>query len=122
MKNVDTITFKGTLQSLNLHQYILDATHVKGHMLDLVLTRTGEAAIQSLQVNPSAVSDHYPIIFQLLWKRSTAPHRRIHLSKYKDIDLAAFSEDVKNSALTQNLPVGASEDSERTLLYNNHTG
>ena len=68
----------------------------------------------SLQVNPSAISDHCPIIFQLPWKRPLAPRREIHLRKYKDIDLAVFSEDIKNSALTQDLPDDASE---LALLY-----
>ena len=46
-----------------------------------------------------------------------APHRQIHLCKYKDINLVAFSEDKKNSALTQDLP----EDASELTLLNDRT-
>ena len=102
--NADTTKFKDLLFSLSLKQHIQDVTHDKGHVLDLVITRCHESMLHDIEVHPSSFSDHFPITFHLPWKRPRAPRKQVHLRKYKDIDLAALSEDIRNSPLVQSPP------------------
>ena len=60
--------------------------------------------LHDIEVHPSSFSDHFPITFHLPWKRPSAPRKHVQLRKYKDIDLVAFSEDIRNSPLIQSPP------------------
>ena len=114
--NVDAKKFKELLFSLNLQQHMKDVTHDKGHVLDLVITRTNDSLLHELEVHPSAISDHFPITFHLPWKRPSAPRKELHLRKYKDIDINVFSEDINNSTLVTAPPLD--DVSKLVKLYN----
>ena len=51
----------------NLRQH---ATHMKRHMLDLVITRSSSSIVSSTSAYISSVSDHYSVVFRLLSARS----------------------------------------------------
>ena len=97
------------MYSLNLEQHVLDTTHEKGHILDLVITRATESSVSDLKIHPSAVSDHFPISFSLPWKRPSAPKKEIHCRKTKDIELDKFIEDIGNSELVTSPPSDVSQ-------------
>ena len=49
----------------NLKQHVTEPTHMKGHMLDLVITRSSSSFVSSTTAYPSSISDHYSVIFRL---------------------------------------------------------
>ena len=74
-----SICFCNFVFDCNLAQHVSEPTHVKGNMLDLVLTSPG-VAVNHVTVHPHSVvyfSDHYAICFDLNCHASTA-HISIH--------------------------------------------
>ena len=49
----------------NLKQHVTEPTHMKGHMLDLVITRSSSSIVLSTTAYPSSISDHYSVVFRL---------------------------------------------------------
>ena len=49
----------------NLKQHVTEPTHMKGHMLDLVITRSSSSIVSSTTAYPSSISDHYSVVFRL---------------------------------------------------------
>ncbi len=56
--------FLTLIESFNLVQWINDATHIHGHILDLVLTHGFAISVPVL--SDTLLSDHKPILFSLL--------------------------------------------------------
>lgn len=51
------------LESRGLVQHIVDATHAKGHTLDLLITRPSDQVISGVRVSEDLVSDHNLVHF-----------------------------------------------------------
>ena len=49
----------------NLKQYVTEPTHMKGHMLDLVITRSSSSFVSSTTAYPSSIPDHYSVVVRL---------------------------------------------------------
>ena len=45
----------------NLQQHVTESTHIQGHRLDLVTTRSPSSIVSSTMAYPSSISDHYII-------------------------------------------------------------
>jgi hypothetical protein len=98
----ETKKFKEVLESLNLEQHVLEPTHLRGHILDLVITRCDELPILNLQVQAPIISDHGAISFCLPLakppsKRITNIFRRIN-----KINIDKFQQDIIESPLYTN--------------------
>ena len=50
----------------NLKQHVTEPTHMKGHMLELVITRSSSSIVSSTTAYPCSISDHYSVVFHLL--------------------------------------------------------
>ena len=61
--------FRELLCSLNLDQHVNEPTHEKGHVLDLLLTRSNEIILSKIDIIPCGFSDHYVISFCISEKR-----------------------------------------------------
>ena len=113
--SVDTIKFNEILYSLNLKQHVMDRTHIKGHMLDVVITREDESIVDHLVVIGSGLSDHYPIMFNTPWHKPKAQKKLLQYRMTKDIDIVSLRENIKASELCISTP----EDVETIVdMYN----
>ena len=63
--NRDAAKFHDFIHSSGLRQYVFDPTHVKGHTLDLVLSRSTESFINNVCTTFYLPSDHAAITYNL---------------------------------------------------------
>ena len=87
------------LFSLDLHQHVSGPTHIHGHTLDLVLTRSSEELVKTVMLCQPVLSDHKPIILTCSVDRPSAPKKLVRCRKLKDIDIDKFKSDVQHSNL-----------------------
>ena len=90
------------LYSLNLDQHVHGPTHIHGHTLDLVITRSSEAVVQSLEVHAPSLSDHCPLTFTIATKKPPSERRLITYRKVNKINIDAFKQDICESELVKN--------------------
>jgi hypothetical protein len=76
------------------------STHVKGHTLDLVLTRSSES-LKLLKVcnDLPDLTDHFSIHFQIDVAKPHLPKKEIQYRKLKSIDIDSFKADILTSGL-----------------------
>ncbi|XP_014185285.2 uncharacterized protein LOC106632421 [Haplochromis burtoni] len=55
--------FLALIDSFNITQWVRKSTHIKGHMLDLVLSYGLDICITD--INDAGISDHFPVIFDV---------------------------------------------------------
>ena len=92
------------LCSPNLNQHVAHPTHIHGHILDLVLTRSIDSIISNLLVHPPTLSDHSPITLTLPCHQPLTEKKAITYRKLKDIDIDTFIKDLSISQLCTNTP------------------
>ena len=68
--------FRKPIFSLNLDQHITEPTHIHGHVLDLVLTRSMVNIVNNLLAHAPEISDHSPITLILPYHKPIAEKRR----------------------------------------------
>jgi hypothetical protein len=95
----DARKFCDILESFDLVQHVNQATHDKGHTLDLVITRSSEQLIDKLQVKDMVISDHFCIHFLMEGRKLTTAQKEISYRKMKSIDLKEFESDLNSSDL-----------------------
>ena len=112
--NPDASRFLSILDSFGLQQHVAESTHNKDHILDLVITRTGENIIGTLQVRNPMISDHYPVHLTLNVEKPEPQKKVLVYRKLKSIDRPQLATDIKDSAL---YTTPASEISELVEQY-----
>jgi len=100
----DTIKFIDTLDSLNLSQHVIEPTHEKGHILDIVLTRSDDCPFHNLTVSPPSLSDHSPITITVPIHKPSAQKVQVTCRKINHIDQQAFESDLAQCELITNPP------------------
>ena len=96
------LKFNKILESVNLEQHVSEPTHVKGHTLDLVISRKGESHLGEMLVSPVLPSDHFVISFTLDMPKPCLERKEIVYRKWKSINFKDFCQDVETSALIVN--------------------
>ena len=87
--------FQKILNMANLNQHVTSATHVQGHILDLVITRHDELLISDLSINHTFPSDHFAVLFKVQVQGVTRNSKLLkRCRKYKNIDLKQFKSDI----------------------------
>ncbi len=61
----DVCTFLDLLESLSLVQHVTQPTHVDGHILDLIITRSSDNIIQDPPYVDRFISDHASVLCNL---------------------------------------------------------
>ena len=61
--NPNVESFLDLIDSLGLVQHVHFATHVQGHILDLVITRKMDSIIQDTPISGCFLSDHATVLF-----------------------------------------------------------
>ena len=92
----DTKRLRDLLHSLNLEQHIQQPTHIHGNCLDLVVRRSEELHISSVDVHPPIISDHSVITLQIPGKRGKTSKKKI-CRKIDSIDMSALRQDLAAS-------------------------
>jgi hypothetical protein len=94
-----TKQFCDILTSLGLSQHIAHPTHRKGHILDLVITRSDDYRTHSFTLQDYEVSDHLLITFKLRKQMlHTAPELAVR--SLKRVDPIVFASDVSDKLAT----------------------
>jgi len=89
------------LDTYNLHQHVSGSTHIKGHTLDLVITRTDDNCVLSTEVG-ELISDHNVIHCNLLCAKPPPTKKTVTFRKLKSIDPATLSKAISESPLCKN--------------------
>ena len=98
--NLNTaVKFKQALYSLNLTQHVTAPTHIKGHTLDLIITRAQDDIISPVTHHPPVMSDHQPLIFHLQAPKLPPEKKKISFRKIKEIDEKKFQHELSQSPL-----------------------
>ena len=75
-------------------QHVTESTHIRGHWVDLVMTRSPSSIVSSTMAYPSSISDHYSVVF-LLSSANPVPARTMrHLSDIRGINHNRFEADL----------------------------
>ena len=74
------------------------STHIAGHTLDLVISRTHDNCVLSCEVS-DFISDHNAILVSLKCGRPHPKREQISYRKIKSIDSEALIADIESSAL-----------------------
>ena len=120
----ESIQFSELLLSLSLIQHVNQPTHEKGHILDLIITRSADNIILSDPAPVHLFSDHFSISCNLsLSKPSLSSH--VVTYRPKSINLPTLHADLASSDLCVNPPdhlevLIASYASTLSSIYDQH--
>ena len=113
--NKNTKKFQDILYATDLVQHVNVPTHIHGHCLDLVVTRTDELDIRDLTVHGAVISDHSAVTLKLPYTRPKQMKKTVTSRNYRDINLENFKQDI----MACNFVTTKSEDIEElSQLYN----
>ena len=100
----DAESFVDLIDSFGLAQHVHFATHVEGHILDLVITRKMDSIIQDTPILGSFLSDHATVLFNFKGFKSESSAKETWFRKIKSINLPKFKNDLHKSELLLNTP------------------
>jgi hypothetical protein len=117
--NVHVSEFVDLLSSFDLKQFVEDASHTAGGILDVIIARNNESVV-NITVSESGISDHCLITGRLLIQTNRCDSIPIESRKWNNFSIDAFREDLLNSAMCDDLEwtKSASVD-ELFCVYNN---
>ena len=92
-------------------QHVSEATHVKGHTLDVVITYDHTTLIHGLSIFHPYLCDHYgnpsgdylAIELRLNINRPRLPTKTVTFRRYQNIDIGSFIKDVNDSYMLQDI-------------------
>ena len=96
--DVDAIKFLDLLDSVGLQQHIKKPTHVHGHTLDLVITRSSAGIIQSQPNVDCFFSDHAFILCELQPSKPQTTVETVYYRKLGWIDKSALMNNIAISS------------------------
>ena len=78
--NFQAKRFMDILESYNLRQHVTEVTHIGGHTLDLVITKSNDAFLSGVSTFDPVISDHSAVYINLLlqkpqFKKKTMTYR-----------------------------------------------
>lgn len=98
--NVNPATdFLRLLESWNLVQHVNIPTHRKGHILDLVISRSSDATVAIMGTDECVSSDHACVLFSMQVQKPVKTRKTIRIRKLKDINPATFAADIRCSSM-----------------------
>lgn len=99
-ENKDATKFVNLLESFDLIQHVNQPTHARGHVLDLIITRSSEQLIEDIVVKDMQISDHFWIHCSLQGQKPRSVKKEISFRKMKSINIQHFEEDINASTLS----------------------
>ena len=89
--------FLSILNTFALTQHVHEATHINGHILDLVITRSSCSLVRDIHVSPPWVSDHSIIYFTVSIEKPSFQTMTVYRRKWKQINMDNFRQDILDS-------------------------
>ena len=99
----DSKHFSELLESISLTQHVHQPTHVVGHTLDLIITRSSDHILCSDPTTDQLFSDHFSISCLLSLLKPHLESKEVTI-RPKMIDLQPFLDDLASSELCRNPP------------------
>ena len=87
------------LDSFDLNQHVVGATHRDGHTLDLIITRVSDDGLVSNCRVGDRISDHFAVHCDLQFKKPPLERKEITCRKTRSIDFTDFRYNLRNSCL-----------------------
>ena len=114
----EAIRFRDLIDSCNLTQHVREATHLKGHLLDLLVTRTSENTVDCVKLSDPGISDHSAVHFKLMKEKPSYEKKVITFRKLKNVDPTIFQKDIQSTMLNTSRTTDVSEevDQYNTIL------
>ena len=109
--------FLELLESLNLTQRIKEPTHEKGHTLDLVITRTNDTMIKSVNVEHDSFSDHSIIQIKLCYDKPSALKKVIKCRKLRGCNFNNLKDAIAQSKITESVNEQNTVEDKVTSFY-----
>lgn len=110
--NADGRDFVRLMESYGMDQHVQGVTHVAGHTLDLIFTRSMNAPSE-VEIIDACLSDHMLVKCRLPLSKPSKPRREVVYRRLRDIDLRTFKTDISNSNLME---VGVSAESYNVTM------
>ena len=92
--------FRTLLNEFGLTQHAHGPTHISGHTLDLVITRSDDDLLRNTPQTTQLFSDHYAIEFDCGLDNTSDPAQVISFRKVNKMDIKAFKADISHLADT----------------------
>ena len=99
------------IQSCGFTQHVKGATHTRGHMLDIVMSRPEDKIVRAVSIS-SPISDHYSLHCRLDLRKVHLPQRTTSYRQFKSMDIDSFRSDLSKLPIVTGTP-----DTLDTLLY-----
>ena len=97
----DALRFLQVLNSFDLIQHVSEATHEKGQILDLIITRTHERLVGRCTVDNPFVLDHLAVHSLLDLAKIPLKCKRISYRKIRDIDFSELCGQLEDTRLVR---------------------
>ncbi len=100
--NTDTLRFMNLINTSGILQHVKQATHRRGHILDVVLSDQSECVVQDVSVtdpgvcdnNGQLAGDHLAVTFTINAARPALQTKQVSYRKLKSIDVDTFRADL----------------------------
>jgi hypothetical protein len=110
-------TFTDLLSSYGLQQHVTVPTHTKGHVLDLIITRSSvDSFLNDTTVTDMLISDHFWVHCNIACSRPDNICKKVKYRKIRAINIDSFCDDIKTSTLGN--PLNADDVSTLVNDYN----
>ena len=75
----------------------MEDTHIHGHTLDPVITKSNDSILQSCNIRDPGLSDHYAVHCNLLLQKTTFGKKLVNSRNLRTLDLDTLNDDIFNS-------------------------
>ena len=97
----NTQRFNEILKCFNLKQHVNFSTHVHGHWLDLLITKSSCDHVKSV-FPADCISDHFAVVSEINISAPVSPRKTITFRKTTKICMTSFRADILDSSLIKN--------------------
>ena len=94
----NTQRFNKILKCFNLKQHVHFSTHVHGHWLDLLITKSSCDHVKSV-FPADGISDHFSVVSDINLSAPVLPIKTITFRKTTNICMTSFRADILDSSL-----------------------
>ena len=99
--NTDATKLHNLLKSFNLKQHVATPTHSRGHILDLIITRSEDDLVDGIVVRDPTLSDRFAVHCTLKLSKPRAEQHNIRYRKLRFVDMSALCKDLRDSIVLQ---------------------
>ena len=74
------------MNSLGFKQYVEDATHRSGHILDLVFTKILDTTVEYVRSSDHGFTDHFPVFIGINSAKPKPPKEKVVYRNWKSVN------------------------------------